>query len=410
MINAIVGQSGGPTAAINASLSGVIKACRDCGKIDNLYGALFGIQGVFDEHFCNLFELVPDEHTHALLENTPASALGSCRKKLPKPEKGGDGEETYKKIFEIFEKHSIKYFFYIGGNDSMDTVHKLSVWAKLIGSDIKFIGVPKTIDNDLSLTDHTPGFGSAAKYIASSCAEMIRDTEVYTTDAVTIFEIMGRDAGWLTACSALARIVDGTAPDLVYLPEVPFDEDEFLSSVKKLFDKKHNVVVAVSEGIRNKDGVYVGESSQSGKVDAFGHKYLSGTGKTLEELVREKIGCKVRSVELNILQRCASHLASKTDIEESVKVGEFAVKLALEGKTGYMASFERLSTKPYNCVCAEADLSRVANVVRCVPSEFITPEKNNVTDECLEWILPLVQGETSPEYKNGLPVHFIIKK
>jgi len=408
MINAIVGQSGGPTAAINASLSGVIKACRESGKIDNLYGALYGIQGVFEESFCNLFELVTDAHTHTLLENTPASALGSCRKKLPKLE--DEAKDVYDTIFKILDKHSIKYFFYIGGNDSMDTVHKLSVWAERIGSDIKFIGVPKTIDNDLSLTDHTPGFGSAAKYIATSCAEMIRDTEVYTTDAVTIFEIMGRDAGWLTACSALSRIVDGTSPDLVYLPEVAFDEEEFIASVKKAFEKKHNVVVAVSEGIRNKDGVYVGESSQSGKVDAFGHKYLSGTGKTLEELVREKLGCKVRSVELNILQRCASHLASATDIAESVKVGAFAVKLALEGKSGYMAAFERLSTKPYECVCSEADLSKVANAVRSVPLDFITPEKNNVTDECLEWILPLVQGETKPEFKDGLPVHFMIKK
>ena len=408
MINAIVGQSGGPTAAINASLSGVIRACRESGKIDTLFGSFYGIQGIFDEHFCSLFDVVPDKNAHRSLELTPASALGSCRKKLPKPD--DEGAETYTKLFEIFDKHEIKYFFYIGGNDSMDTVHKLSVWAKRINSDIRFIGVPKTIDNDLSLTDHTPGFGSAAKYLATSCAEMIRDTEVYTTDAVTIIEIMGRDAGWLTACSALARLTDGTAPDFVYLPEVAFSVDAFISDVKEALKTKHNIVVAVSEGVRDENGVYVGESSQSGKTDAFGHKYLSGTGKTLEEIVRERIGCKVRSVEINILQRCASHLSSKTDIDESVAVGKYAVELALSGKTGSMAAFERVSTKPYVCKCAEADLDKVANAVRSVPLEFITPEKNNVTDECLEWIMPLVQGEVSPEFKNGLPVHFIIKR
>jgi 6-phosphofructokinase 1 len=408
MINAIVGQSGGPTAAINASLSGVIKACRESGKIDTLYGALFGIQGVFDEQFCSLFEEVPDNHAHYLLETTPASALGSCRKKLPNPDESA--KDTYEKLFGIFEKYEIKYFFYIGGNDSMDTVHKLSVWARNTGSDIRFIGVPKTIDNDLSLTDHTPGFGSAAKYLASSCAEMIRDTEVYNTDAVTIIEIMGRDAGWLTACSALSRLVDGTAPDLVYLPEVDFSTEDFISDVKAKLKNKHNVVVAVSEGIRDKDGIYVGESSQSGKTDAFGHKYLSGTGKVLEELVREKIGCKVRSVEINILQRCASHLSSKTDIDESVEVGRFAVSLALSGKTGSMAAFERVSTNPYVCKCTEADLDKVANAVRSVPLDFIVPEKNNVTDECLSWIMPLIQGEVSSEFNCGVPVHFKIKK
>ncbi len=410
MINAVVGQSGGPTAAINATLSGVIRAARLCGKIDTLYGMYNGIEGFIQERFCNLFEIIPDEKSHVLLENTPSSALGSCRKKLPRAEKNADGAEIYDKIFEILEKHEIKYFFYIGGNDSMDTIHKLSVWAREIGSDIRFIGVPKTIDNDLSLTDHTPGFGSAAKYLASSVMEMIRDTEVYETDAVTIIEIMGRDAGWLTACAALPRIINGTSPDLVYLPEVDFSFDEFERSVREVLKNKHNVVVAVSEGIRDKNGVYAGESSQSGKTDAFGHKYLSGTGKALEEYVRERIGCKVRSVEINILQRCASHIASKTDIDESVAVGSFAVNLAISGKTGSMAAFERVSNSPYKCECVEADLDKVANAVRSVPLEFITSEKNNVTDECLEWILPLIQGEVETEYSNGLPVHMVIKR
>ncbi len=410
MKNAVVGQSGGPTAAINASLSGVIRASRECGKIDILYGMFNGIEGFIDECFCELFKVVPDEKTNVLLENTPASALGSCRKKLPKPEKGAEGAEIYDKIFAILDKYEIKYFFYIGGNDSMDTIHKLSVWAEKINSDIRFIGVPKTIDNDLSLTDHTPGFGSAAKYLAASVMEMIRDTEVYETDAVTIIEIMGRDAGWLTACAALPRIINGTSPDLVYLPEVDFSFEEFEKDVRATLKKKHNVVVAVSEGARSADGVYVGESSQSGKTDAFGHKYLSGTGKVLEDYVREHIGCKVRSVEINILQRCASHISSKTDIDESVAVGKFAVNLALSGKTGSMAAFERKSESPYECICVEADLSKVANAVRAVPLSFITPEKNNVTDECLEWILPLIQGENVTEYKDGLPVHFVIKR
>ena len=407
MINAIVGQSGGPTSAINASLSGVIRACRESGKIDNLYGMLYGIDGVFANNFCNLFDVVNDDKAHKLLELTPASALGSCRKKLPSLENDKNG--VFDKIFNFLNSHSIKYFFYIGGNDSMDTVHKLSVWAEKCNSDIKFIGVPKTIDNDLSLTDHTPGFGSAAKYIAASVAEIIRDTEVYTTDAVTIVELMGRDAGWLTACAGLPRIINGTSPDLIYLPETDFSDEDFIRDVKEVLKHKHNVVVAVSEGIRYSNGVYVGEGNQSGKVDAFGHKYLSGTGKTLEELVREKIGCKVRSIEVNLLQRCAAHLASKTDIEESIEVGKFAVKLALEGKTGMMAAFERKSTSPYVCECKEVNLANVANAVRSVPLEFITDDKNNVTDDCLKWILPLVQGEVDVAFEGGIPKHFTIK-
>lgn len=408
MKNAIVGQSGGPTAAINATLSGVISACYQSGEIDTLYGALYGIDGVLKEQFCSLFEKVKDEHDHKLLQSTPASALGSCRKKLPKPEKDGEGAEIYTKIFETLDKYDIKYFFYIGGNDSMDTVHKLSVWAKLIDSDIRFIGVPKTIDNDLSLTDHTPGFGSAVKYLSLSVAEMIRDTEVYDLPAVTIIEVMGRDAGWLTAGAALSRIVNGTSADFVYLPETPFSCEKFARDVKERLKTKNNVVVLVSEGVRDENGVYVGESSQSGKVDAFGHKYLAGTGKALEEYVKETIGCKVRSVEINILQRCASHVASKTDIDESVAIGSHAVKLALSGKTGMMATFERRSTNPYVCTVGEADLGKIANEVRVVPSKFINEEKNNVTDECLEWILPLIQGETEIEYEGGLPVHFKI--
>lgn len=408
MTNAIVGQSGGPTAAINATLSGVVKACRESGKINALYGSFYGIQGVLNEKICNLFEIVKDDNDAAVLELTPAAALGSCRKKLPSPD--SEDCEIYKLIFDFLKKKEIKYFFYIGGNDSMDTVYKLSVYGRKINSPIRFIGVPKTIDNDLPLTDHAPGFASAAKYLAISCAEMIRDTEVYNTDAVTIIEIMGRDAGWLTASSALSRIVNGTSPDLVYLPEVPFSRDKFISDVRQVLKHKHNAVIAVSEGIKDNNGNYICHNSLTAGVDVFGHKALSGTGKELEKTVREKIGCKARSVEINILQRCASHTLSKTDITESVMIGKYAVKLALSGISGRMPVFKRLPDVPYKCVCDDADLSEIANSVRNVPLEFINDERNNVTDECLEWILPLIQGEIIPIYKKSLPVHFVIDK
>lgn len=404
--NAVVGQSGGPTAAINATLAGVVRGVLESKCIDKLYGAFNGVEGLLEERYCVLSDIANTEDGLKLLENTPAAALGSCRKKLPKIE---EGKETYEKLFEIFKKLDIKYFFYIGGNDSMDTVAKLTEYAKKIGSDLRVMGVPKTIDNDLCGTDHTPGYGSAAKFIATSMQEMLRDTAVYTVKAVTIVEIMGRDAGWLTAAAALPRLNCGIAPDLVYLPEVAFSIDEFVEDVNKALEKKPNVVVAVSEGARDKDGRYIGEGTQSGALDVFGHKYLSGTGKMLENIVREKIGCKVRSVELNLPQRCASHCASLTDLEESVKVGKAAVKNAESGASGKMMCFER-KQGDYGVDCVPRDVCEIANMIRFVPREFINERGNNVTDECLRYILPLIYGEVSPIYKNGLPVHFVIER
>ena len=405
--NAIVGQSGGPTAAINATLAGVIRGCMQSEAIDTLYGALNGVEGMLDGRLCNLTEIFADEKDIVTLENTPAAALGSCRLKLPKANEKND---TYEKLFELFKKLNIRYFFYIGGNDSMDTVAKLSAYAKTGDYEIRVMGVPKTIDNDLCGTDHTPGFGSAAKYIAASLQEIIRDCAVYTVRAVTIVEIMGRDAGWLTASAALTGEVCGVAPDFVYLPEVTFNYDEFFEDVKAALECHPNVVIAVSEGIRLPDGTLVGEDAQSGAVDAFGHKYLSGTGKVLEKAVKNEIGCKVRSVELNILQRCASHIASKTDLAESVMVGRGAVAAAAEGATAQMAKFIRVSDVPYRSEVGFENIADIANKVKDVPRSFINARGNNVTSECIKYILPLIQGETAPEYKSGLPVHFAIER
>ena len=404
--NAIVGQSGGPTAAINATLAGVVRGAYESGCIDKIYGALNGVAGLLEDNYCVLNDILTGENELKLLENTPAAALGSCRMKLPDPDKD---TAPFEKLFELFEKLDIKYFFYIGGNDSMDTVDKLSRYAKKICSDLRVMGVPKTIDNDLCGTDHTPGFGSAAKFIATVMQEIIRDTAVYTVKAVTIVEIMGRDAGWLTAASALPRKVCGVAPDLVYLPEVVFDYDKFFEDIQKAFEKKPNIVVAVSEGIRLADGRYVGESTQSGATDVFGHKYLAGTGKMLENAVKEKLGCKVRSVELNLPQRCASHIASRCDLEESVSVGRAAVACAVRGESAKMMCFEREDGE-YSVKCIARDISEIANKIKYVPREYITERGNNVTDECVDYLLPLINGEVSITYKDGLPVHFVIER
>ena len=371
--NAIVGQSGGPTAAINATLSGVIRGALECDQIDKIYGAINGIEGVLDRRFCLLNDIIKGEDDLSLLENTPAAALGS------------------------------------GGNDSMDTVAKLSQYMDSVGYEMRIMGVPKTIDNDLVGTDHTPGFGSAAKYIATTMEEIMRDTAVYTVKAVTIVEIMGRDAGWLAACAALPSLCTDIAPDLVYLPEVTFDYDEFFEDIAKALETHPNVVVAVSEGIHLSDGTYVGEG-KNGNLDAFGHKQLSGTAKTLELAVKEKFGCKVRSIELNLPQRCASHIASKTDLDESVMIGKAAVKCASEGESGKMMTFVRTDSTNYAVYTESKDISGIANAVRRVPREFINKRGNNVTHECLEYIHPLILGETSPVFVGGIPKHFVIKK
>ena len=406
--NAIVGQSGGPTAAINATLSGVILGALECDAISTLYGAYNGVEGILNGTYCDLTERFSGGRDIDMLKTTPAAALGSCRKKLPAPDGSEESEKVYQKLFSFFKEHDIRYFFYIGGNDSMDTVAKVSAYAKTHDYEIRVMGVPKTIDNDVMGTDHTPGYGSAAKYIATSMSEILRDCAVYTVKAVTIVEIMGRDAGWLTAAAALTRVT-GAEPDLIYLPERIFDFDKFFDDVRAALERHPNVVIAVSEGLRTADGHYVGESSQSGVADVFGHKYLSGTGKALEIAVKEKIGCKVRSVELNILQRCASHCGSKTDIEESVTVGKAAVEAACEGISGKMMTFVRQSDEPYSCAASYEDIDKIANKVRTVPDEFINSDGNGITDECVRYLLPLIEGESYPEYKNGLPVYLDLK-
>lgn len=409
---ALVGQSGGPTSAINATLAGVISGvfeAKDC--ITNLYGMRNGMEGFLNGHICDLTAIFsdisgcPDEEKLRLLSCTPAAALGSCRKKLPEPEADPD---FYKNLIALFKKYDIRYFFYIGGNDSMDTVAKLTKYLKTSDYEMCAVGVPKTIDNDLSATDHAPGYGSAAKYIATTVQEIIRDCAVYTIPAVTIVEVMGRDAGWLTASAALPRIISGTAPDYVYLPEVPFDMDDFLRDIRAALDKHPNVVIAVSEGVRFANGHYVGEGSQNGVTDVFGHRYLAGTGKTLEAMVKETFGCKVRSIELNLPQRCAAHMTSKTDIEESKAVGHAAAAFAVEGKSGVMATIQRIPGEGYGVVFEAVNISEIANQVREVPLAFINETHNNVTDECLAYIKPLIQGEIELVYKDGIPVHFVL--
>jgi len=407
--NAVVGQSGGPTAAINATLAGVIKGAYESDEIKVLYGMFNGVEGLLKEKFCNLFEEVAEKNEYELLSSTPAAALGSCRKKLPKV--GDDPENIFGKIFEIFKKYDIRYFFYIGGNDSMDTVAKLSEYSKSCDYEMRFIGLPKTIDNDLPETDHTPGFGSAAKYVATTIQEILRDCAVYTTKAVTIVEAMGRDAGWLTGAAGIAKRVSDIYPDYIYLPEVPFTIEKFLSDVEKTFEKHPNVVIVVSEGIKFPDGRYVGEGAQSGATDVFGHKYLAGTAKVLENEVKARFNCKVRSVELNILQRCASHIASKTDIDESLYIGECGVKAAINGESGKMMCFIRKGEgSEYRVEVESKCVQSVANKIKKVPSEFINSDGNYVTDEFIDYVLPLIKGENPVIYKDGIPLHKSIKR
>ena len=407
--NAVVGQSGGPTAAINATLAGVIRGVLENvgdGAIKTLYGMRNGVEGLLEERLVNLNELFADPKNIDMLEHTPAAALGSCRKKLPKK---GENDAVYEKLLAIFKKYDIRYFFYIGGNDSMDTVAKLSAYTKDHDYEMCIMGVPKTIDNDLVVTDHTPGFGSAAKYIAVTLQEIIRDCAVYTVPAVTIVEIMGRDAGWLTAAAGIGLAANGIVPDLIYLPERNFNKEEFFEDVRAALQKHPNVVIAVSEGIHFADGTYVCEGFGIASTDAFGHKQLSGTGKALEHAVKAELGCKVRSVELNISQRCGAHIASATDIAESVCVGRAAVKAACEGVTREMMVIVRDSTEPYAYHVEYSDVSKIANQVKRVPDEFINARANHVTEACAKYLLPLIEGEAQPEYENGLPKFFVIE-
>ena len=389
--NVIVGQSGGPTAVINSSLAGVYKTAKDRGA-RKVYGMLHGIQGLLEEKYVDLSEHIKSDLDIDLLKRTPSAYLGSCRYKLPEIKGNTD---FYDRIFEILDKLEIEYFFYIGGNDSMDTIKKLSDYAILNGSTIKFMGVPKTIDNDLAVTDHTPGYGSAAKYIASITKEVIRDGLVYGTKSVTILEIMGRNAGWLTGAAALAKGEDCEGPDMIFLPEIPFDVDEFMKKIEQLQKEKSSVVVAVSEGVKVADGRYVCELTDNiDYVDAFGHRQLTGTARYLAERISREVGCKTRAIEFNSLQRCASHIVGRVDITEAFQVGGAAVKAAFEGETAKMIILKRISDDPYLCVTDLYDVHKIANVEKKVPREWINEAGDYVTPEFVRLTFPEKQRLT----------------
>ena len=397
MFNIAVAQSGGPTAAVNASLTGVFNGAEQEKEVDEIYGAENGIEGILGDRLLNLRSILMDDHDKQLLMTTPSTILGSCRFKL---KDWHEDESDYLRITEVFNRHNIRAFFYIGGNDSMDTVMKLNSYFVAKDIRIKVVGVPKTIDNDVTETDHTPGFGSAAKYVACSLQEIIRDSRVYSIPSVTIVEIMGRDAGWLAASSCVLRANGEPAPHLIYLPEGEFSPEKYLEDVRKAQLRYKAVIVAVSEGI-TAGGV------TSEVVDAFGHKYLSGVGKWLEGYTKEHIGCKVRSIELNVMQRCSSHIASLTDLNEAERIGREAIKAALTyGESGVMMAFRRISNNPYRVEIVTADISKIANQEKKFPREWINPEGNNVTVDALNYFLPLIQGEPQLEFRNGIPVHF----
>lgn len=402
--NVIVGQSGGPTAAINSSLAGVYRTAIDRGA-KKVYGMLNGIQGLLEEKYIDLSTRITNELDAELLKRTPSAYLGSCRYKLPGIHEDRD---VYEKIFAFLEKMDIEAFIYIGGNDSMDTIKKLSDYAIITGSPIRFIGCPKTIDNDLALTDHTPGYGSAAKYIGTSVKEIIRDSFClrYDKGVVTIIEIMGRNAGWLTGAAALAKGEDCSGPDMIYLPEIPFDFQKFKDKVAKRLEKKSSVVVAVSEGIHTQDGKYVCEYGTSiDFVDAFGHKQLSGTASYLASFIAGELGCKTRAIELSTLQRSASHLSSRVDILEAYQVGGAAVKAADEGDSGKMVVIVRTSDDPYQSTTEVKDVHKIANDEKLVPREWLNKEGDYVTEEFVSYVRPLIQGDVSPIMVDGIPRH-----
>ena len=399
----IIGQSGGPSSVINASAYGVIDTALKSGAITQVLGAEHGIKGVLNDR---LFDMgLEDPEELRLLKYTPSSALGSCRYKIADPELD---DTDYKRILEVFKKHDVRYFFYNGGNDSMDTCNKINQYMQSVGYDCRVMGVPKTIDNDLFGTDHCPGYASAAKYIATSCMEVYQDARVYDTGMVCIMEIMGRHAGWLAGAAALATAY-GAGPDLVYLPEVDFDMDKFLADVDRIYKEKGNCMVAVSEGIHYADGTFVSEAKTSA-TDGFGHAQLGGLAAHLASVVKEKTGAKVRGIELSLLQRCAAHCASGTDIEEAFMSGKTAVEQMVAGQTDKMVGFACDRTNGYTCKAKLFDLSDVANFEKKFPAEWITPEGNNVTEDFIKYAMPLIQGETKLEKVNGLPRFARLKK
>ncbi len=400
----IIGQSGGPTAVINASAYGAIRAALDAEAITKVYGANHGIKGVLNDRLYVMDEENPAEL--ALLRNTPSSELGSCRYKMKDP----DVDDTdYKRLLEIFRKYDVRYFFYNGGNDSMDTCNKISKYCQRVGYDCRVMGIPKTIDNDLYGTDHCPGYASAAKYIATSCMEVYKDATVYDNEQITVIEIMGRDAGWLTAASALAAHF-GAGPDLIYLPEVDFDREQFFADVERVLKAKHKVLVAVSEGIHYADGHLVSEATTSA-TDGFGHAQLGGLAARLAEMLKQRTGVKVRGIELSLLQRCAAHLASATDLYEAELAGRTAVEQAVAGKTDCMVAFRcNRSGGEYRCETELLPLDKVANYVKKVPLEWINETHNGVTQELVDYVLPLIQGEPERPVEHSLPRYAKLKK
>lgn len=406
MKNIIVGQSGGPTAVINSSVAGVYKKAKELG-IDKVYGMVHGIEGFLKENIIDLGEYLDKDENYELLKRTPSAFLGSCRYKLPKID---GNEELYEKIFNILEKYKIDALFYIGGNDSMDTIKMLSDYAKEHHKPQLFMGIPKTIDNDLPITDHCPGYGSAAKYIATSIKEIIRDNSSFdkTRQTICVVEIMGRHAGWLTAAAALAKGEDCEGVDAIYLPEIDFDLDEFLTNVKSLIKKKASVVIAVSEGLKTSDGKFVCElGDEDRKVDAFGHKQLSGCAVTLANIIAKETGLKTRAIEFSTLQRAATHLASLTDINEAEMVGMKAVEETNNGKTGMMVIMQRNDN--YQITTDTYDIHNIANVEKKVPLEWIDLDNNMMKEDFINYAKPLIMGELLPIFKNGLPTHLIRK-
>lgn len=403
---AIFGQSGGPTSVINASAAGVFTEALAQGAITAVYGAAHGIKGILEEKFYDMSK--EDPYELELLKTTPSSALGSVRYKLKKAE---EDDTDYKRLLEVFKKYDIRYFFYNGGNDSMDTCNKISKYMQKSGYECRVMGVPKTIDNDLWGTDHCPGFASAAKYIATSTMEVYHDARVYDKGMITVLEIMGRNAGWLTASSALASYA-GFGPDLIYLPEIPFDMDKFIEETIAIYKKQNNVIIAVSEGIRDKDGTYISEygSDLAKSKDAFGHAQLGGLASTLANILKEKTGAKVRGIEFSLLQRCAAHVGSLTDVNEAFMAGQMAVRFAVEGKTDYMVAFERAAGSDYKCNIKLINLTDVANTEKKIPREWINDAGNGMKQEFIDYALPLIQGVSTPPLENGLPRFAKLKK
>ena len=398
--NAVVGQSGGPTAVINASLYGTVyEALNREDEIGTVYGMINGIEGFLNDQVMDMAPLEESKELE-LIRTTPGSYLGSCRYKLPEDL----NDPVYPQLFARFEAYNIGYFFYIGGNDSMDTVSKLSRYAEKISSDIRVIGIPKTIDNDLVETDHTPGFGSAAKYVASTVREIAIDASVYDNKkSVTIVEIMGRHAGWLTAASALARKFEHDNPVLIYLPETDFDQDAFIEKVSTSLETTPNLVVCISEGIHDNTSTFICEYSNDVGTDTFGHKMLTGSGKYLENLVKERLGVKVRSVELNVCQRCSSSMLSKTDQKEAIASGAYGVKAALNGASGKMVAFERLDGDDYQIDYVLKDVNVICNQEKCVPATWITADGSDVTEDFIRYARPLIQGEVTVPTEDGVP-------